>query len=57
MGESLCNSPFLGNRKERNIKSLRSVNLFHLGFFGCEQQKPTLAILSLKGIYWKDMIR
>lgn len=57
MGESLCNSPFLGNRKERDIKSLRSVNLFHLGFFGCEQQKPTLAILSLEGIYWKDMIR
>lgn len=52
-GESLCNR----NRKERDIKRLRSVTLYRLGFVGCKQQKPTLAILSLKGIYWKDMIR
>lgn len=33
------------------------MNLHHLGFFGCKQQKLTLAVLSLKGICCQAMIR
>ena len=48
---SLLVTGFFSNRKERGIKfrgikslTERNMNLELLGFFGCKQQNPTLAV-------------